>query len=51
MMEGYVTAYSPEMDMTFILEDDEQHTKVVGWYWGKPFGPNTKEYVGRLEAV
>ena len=50
-MENIITAYAPETDMTFILEDDDRHTKVVGWYYGTPYPELTKIYMGRLEAV
>ena len=50
-MENIITTYAPETDMTFILEDDDRHTKVVGWYYGTPDTAWTKSYIGKLEAV
>lgn len=44
------TAYSPETDMTFILEDTERFTKVVGFYYGEPDEEATKIYYGKLVA-
>ena len=50
-MDNIITTYAPETDMTFILEDDEYHTKVIGWYYGEPNAWATKLFAGKLEAT
>ena len=50
-MNHLITTYAPETDMTFILEDDDAHTKVVGWYYGQPNPWATELFVGKLEAI
>ena len=49
------TAYSPEVDMTFIVEevtnDDNITIKVVGFYYGTPNDDCTRVFYGKNEAV
>lgn len=62
MSERYVRhvyeAYSPEVDMTFILEEYYDtcvempiSTEVVGFYYGTPDPEATKEYYGNRKAT
>lgn len=51
-LEGNVyNAYSEEADITFILEDKNNSTSVVGFYYGKPRDDLTKLYYGKLKAI
>ena len=48
--------YSPDTDMTFILEDtfkddDLISTEVKGFYFGKPNDEYTKQFYGKMKAV
>lgn len=51
------TAYVPETDMTFILEDilridgEVASTEVKGFYFGEPNDEATKEFYGKIKAV
>lgn len=49
-MPKIYTAYSSEADMTFIMEDTERSTKVVGFYYGEPDEEATKKFYGKLVA-
>lgn len=50
--EGTVyNAYSEEADITFILEDKNNSTSVVGFYYGKPRDDLTKKYYGKLKVI
>ena len=42
--------YAAADDMTFILDDGEGYTEVVGFYWGKPNEEATEMFLGKLRA-
>lgn len=49
------TVYSPEGDMTFIMEDtyegeDLKSVEVKGFYFGEPNDIETFEYYGKVRA-
>ena len=44
------TLYSPEGDITFIMEDKGNTTSVVGFYYGEPDEEATKMFRGKLTA-
>ena len=44
------TVYSSEADITFIMEDADNKTAVVGFYYGDPNEEATKTYYGKLVA-
>jgi hypothetical protein len=44
------TLYSQEGDITFIMEDKDNTTSVVGFYYGEPDEEATKLYRGKLSA-
>lgn len=49
------TCYSPETDITFIMEDIYKNnecisTEVKGFYYGETTEENTKEFYGKLKA-
>ncbi len=56
MRTEIVTAYAPDADMTFIMQDvydafDELiSTECVGWYWGAPSEAETAQFIGKLKA-
>lgn len=50
------TAYAPNTDMTFIMQDtyegDEiKATECIGWYHGEPDDKSTKTFIGKLKAT
>lgn len=49
-MENIITTYAPETDMTFILEDTPEYTRVVGFYYGHPDEESTRKFIGSIEA-
>lgn len=50
------TCYSPDTDITFIMEDiynknnELISTEVKGFYYGETTEENTKEFYGKLKA-
>lgn len=44
------TLYSQEGDITFVMEDKEKSTSVVGFYYGEPNEKATKIFRGKLTA-
>ena len=44
------TVYSQKGDITFIMEDKENTTSVVGFYFGEPNDEDTREFRGKLTA-
>lgn len=50
------TVYSPEGDMTFIMEDiydadgEPLSAECVGWYHGEPDDESTQYFIGKLKA-
>lgn len=56
MTKTIETAYSPEHDITFILEHLEDsagepvQTSVCGWYYGEPNEEDTNAFFGKLIA-
>ena len=44
------TLYSQEGDITFIMEDKNNITSVIGFYYGEPNEEATKLYQGKLSA-
>lgn len=50
VMPKIYTAYSSEADITFIMEDTEHTSSVVGFYYGEPNEEATKRYRGKLVA-
>lgn len=48
--EEIYTIYSHEADITFIMEEKNKTTRVVGFYYGEPEKESTKKYYGSLTA-
>jgi len=44
------TAYAAETDITFIMEDKGNTTRVAGFYYGIPDNEATKQFYGKLMA-
>lgn len=49
-MTKIITAYAEDNDMTFILEETDRYTAVVGFYYGCPNERDTQEYYGKIIA-